>query len=63
MISYKDKTFCPFHTDCSGAKDCGRALTQEVLMDAQEWWQGFKSEDDVPISMYASQPDCWKEKA
>jgi hypothetical protein len=54
MISYQDKTFCPFYLKCSNGSKCDRALTPEVIGKAIEWMP------NPPISTYSSQPECFK---
>ncbi len=54
MISYKDRTFCPFYEDCNRAKECHRPLTPEVKQAAEEWW----GSPEAPIAMYLEKPDC-----
>ena len=56
MISYRDKTFCPFDT-CRHFSVCPRACTTEVRMGALIWWGG----DDAPISFYAKKPMCFED--
>ena len=58
MICYKDKTFCPFYKACKESKQCGRALTDDVIKAAHAWW----GSDEAPICVYGEKPDCFKEK-
>jgi len=58
MIGYKDITYCPFWNECSGGKECPRALTKEVMEAATKWW----GSEDAPISMYMDKPHCFKEE-
>ena len=55
MICYKDMTFCSFYKECSKGKDCSRALTEEVIKDAQEWW----GNPEAPICQFMEKPDCF----
>jgi hypothetical protein len=57
MISFRDKTFCPFWGDCEDGIDCPRALTKQVQQEAIKWW----GSDEAPISMYVTEPKCFKE--
>lgn len=57
MISYRDKTFCPFHEHCAGAATCGRALTPEVRAAAERWW----GDVDPPIAVFGDLPQCFEE--
>ena len=49
MICYRDRTFCSFYIDC--AKECDRALTDEVKDEAQCL--------GIPICQWADKPDCF----
>jgi hypothetical protein len=57
MISYMDRTFCPYWGNCEAGKGCPRALTEEVKKDAVKWW----GSDDAPICVYGSPPQCYEE--
>lgn len=57
MISFRDKTFCPYWGDCEDGKDCPRALTEKVKQDAVKWW----GSDEAPVSVYATPPHCFEE--
>lgn len=61
MICYRDMTFCPFHEECGIGDACMRALTDEVIADAQKWWSWFNGSqtDGVPICQYAEKPNCF----
>ena len=52
MISYKDMTFCA-HDTCTKFQSCTRALTEQVLIDAQRWMK------DAPIAQYVDKPNCY----
>lgn len=58
MMCYRDRTFCPFHLTCAQGNTCDRALTEQVVADAIEWWGGKKA----PIAQYGEHPKCWEEK-
>lgn len=59
MISYRDKTWCPYE-GCSQFKTCpwNRALTDEVRRDAQAWWG---RPEQAPIAVYAETLSCFTE--
>jgi hypothetical protein len=59
MICYRDRTFCPFYTDCKHGDVCGRALTPEVRVAADIWW----GKADAPIAVYMDKPECWTERS
>jgi hypothetical protein len=52
MICYKDITFCTFYEDCKDAKECHRALTPEVIKQANEWMK------NPPIATFMEKPEC-----
>lgn len=54
MMCYRDRIFCSFHEDCKDGKDCNRALTKEVEMDALR--------KELFISQFVDKPDCFEEK-
>jgi len=56
MISYKDKTFCPFER-CNKFSACPDALTKEVKRRAIAW--GGRN---APISKYMNSPECFEGK-
>lgn len=39
MICYRDTTFCEGN-GCTDFDKCPRALTKEVILNAQSWWGG-----------------------
>jgi hypothetical protein len=51
-------TFCTFFDDCKHKKTCHRPLTDAVKEKARQWW----GKDDVPISIFAQQPECHEVK-
>lgn len=53
MICYRDRTYCPFATDCAKGQTCPEALTDEIEMDAR-----FVG---LPIATYKDTPDCFEE--
>ena len=55
MLCYKDKTFCPFYLECKDGVDCHRKLTQEIIIEAEDFGLG--------VARYCERPDCFKEKA
>lgn len=57
MISFRDKCFCPFYTECWHGGDCSRALTFDVKQAAADWW----GSEDAPIAVFEDKPDCFKE--
>lgn len=62
MICYRDMTFCSYYTLCKKWKTCDRALTPEVLKEANEWWKSFKFSEGispgVPIARFGNIPNC-----
>lgn len=55
MLTYKDMTFCSYN-DCKNFKTCHRALSEEVLNNARNWW----GSEDAPICQYAEKPKCYE---
>ncbi len=55
MISYRDITFCSFYKECKNGEKCERALTEEVLKKAREWW----GDKHAPIARFTNKPDCY----
>lgn len=53
MISYQDKTFCPFHENCKNGKTCHKAFTEKVKEGAKRMGLG--------IAVYMSEPHCYEE--
>ena len=51
MVSYKDRTYCPYYLLCSDGYCCERALTPEIREEAMR--QG------LPTCQYAEFPDCF----
>lgn len=56
MISFMDKTFCPFWRDCITGTICARALTPEIEKSAVGWW----GSEHAPISKYSTEPECFE---
>lgn len=58
MLCYKDRTWCPefIHRDCTHKNTCDRVLTREVQEKAIDWW----GDDNAPIRIFSSKPDCYK---
>lgn len=52
MMSYKDRTFCPFWETCANGKNCVRALTEDVMNGARQ--------TGLYISQYAEEPECFE---
>ncbi len=50
-MSFQDKTFCPYYTDCENGIDCERALHYGVYEAANKAGQ--------PVSAYAARPLCF----
>lgn len=50
MISYRDRTFCPFYKSCMHGGDCDAALTDKVSQDAEEF--------GLPTCQYTEWPSC-----
>ena len=46
---YKDMTFCPFWEKCKKGKDCRRALTKELVNEAERY--------GLPISRFMDKPE------
>ena len=57
MICYKDKTFCPFYTECKDGEGCHRAVKPEVESAGQAWSRGFGYTD--LIARFESPPECF----
>ena len=52
MICYKDRTFCRFYEECKDGSTCSRALTTDIIKNAEE--------SKLPVSQYAEKPECFK---
>jgi len=61
MICYKDRWWCNRWEKCENGEGCDRALTHQVLADAQEWWNNFNCTGDAPLSI-CSPETCFEEK-
>lgn len=57
MISYRDRVYCLYWSNCKQGEGCSRAFTKEVSKAADEWWGG----PGAPISFFSSEPDCFKQ--
>jgi hypothetical protein len=57
MICYKDTTFCT-GAGCVKFKNCPKALTERVLVEATKWWGG----PEAPISRHSdpTQLSCYE---
>ena len=53
MLCYKDKCFCSFYLDCKCGNKCHRALTQEVIDEANKC--------NMPIDRFIEKPSCFWE--
>ena len=60
MLSYRDKTWCPFYKSCYHGKICKDALTPTIIEQATKWWGNLNG--PPPISTYVEKPKCWVEK-
>ena len=54
MLCYRDRTFCPFYTDCKHGHDCTRAEKPAVIKDADRV--------GLPISSWLDKPSCFEER-
>lgn len=61
MMSYKDRAFCPFYMECWHGEYCNRALTEEVKVDAYEWWKNSGCDGRPAICIFSDKPECFKE--
>jgi len=52
MLSYKDRTYCMFFTTCKLGKTCDRALTSEILEEANNF--------GLPTCQFTDYPECWE---
>ncbi len=59
MITYKDKTFCPFYDKCKTGFNCSRALTVDVIESATKWSKQFHS-TDILINQFSDKPECFE---
>jgi hypothetical protein len=55
MIGYKDRCWCTERGCISFGKDCDRALTNEVKLQAEKWW----GSPGAPINVFAEKPECF----
>jgi hypothetical protein len=51
MVSYKDRTYCPYYLLCEKGDNCSRALTPDIKHSAEM--------ANIPICQYAQMPDCF----
>ena len=54
MISYRDRTYCPFWENCKDGATCSRAQTKEVNEGALK--------AGLPVSVFVSVPACFEPK-
>jgi hypothetical protein len=59
MITYKDKTFCPFYDKCKTSSNCSRALTDDIINKAEIWSKQFHP-TDVLICQFVDKPECFE---
>lgn len=52
MLSYRDRTFCPYWKDCESSDMCSMALTANVQRDAERF--------NMPLSLFVERPACWR---
>lgn len=60
MMCYRDKPFCPF-LECDHI-ECKSRLTEEVKKNAAIWWGLDNPDKIIPIAIYTTKPDCYREK-
>jgi len=53
-MEYKDMTFCPFFRSCAEGKTCPRAMTDQIVSDANNF--------GMNVSCFVDRPFCWKRK-
>jgi len=51
MICYMDMTFCTFYTECTRGLLCPRALTPEIIKEAEEL--------GLLVSQFTKKPECF----
>jgi hypothetical protein len=56
MMCYRDMTFCAFHAGCLSGDTCPRALTEDIIRQANEWIE------NVPVCVYMDKPECFVDK-
>lgn len=56
MLCFRDRTFCPFYSECKHGDKCKCALTPEIRKEAAEWW----GSEDAPIAVYGEKPHCFE---
>jgi hypothetical protein len=59
MIGYKDRCWCVERDCISFGKDCDRALTSEVKLQAEKWW----GSPGAPINVFGERPECFVKKS
>jgi len=47
-------TFCPFFRSCAEGKTCPRAMTDQIVSDANNF--------GMNVSCFVDRPFCWKRK-
>jgi hypothetical protein len=53
-MCYKATTYCPYYLKCIDGDQCPRALTAEVISEADKI--------SVPIARFDSTPECFENK-
>jgi hypothetical protein len=48
--------WCKLYVSCLYGRGCARALTPEVIKEAEKWW----GKEGAPICQYMGKPDCYK---
>lgn len=51
MICYKDQAYCPFWVNCIDWKECGRAMTPDIIDEADRL--------GLPIYQLLDKPGCF----
>lgn len=54
MICYKNKTFCGYYKGCKDGKDCTRALTSQIIKQAEIFGLG--------VAVFTEEPFCYRNK-
>jgi len=62
MLCYKDRQWCQFWSTCKHGTDCDRALTDDVIAEAEAWWRNIHGYGEVPIDRFGDKPECYERK-
>ena len=54
-MSYLDKCFCTFYTECTKGDKCDRALTPQIRLNAEKWMK------NAPINIFVNKPKCFED--